>query len=994
MKFVDVPGEIEHEVLAAPSDIVDAPLPTGVRVWVRGTLYGWTPGVIRSGTSAHRHHVDLVGVGRNLVLAQDQFIIRWAQPLANPALAVAHGLTESPGYYEARSDLLEELVRQRRACRGIAAVLSAPIAHFQHQVDTAARVLADPVMRYLLADEVGLGKTIEAGLVARQLLIEDPTARVLVLCPENLVGQWQSELRDRLGLGAALATGMLVVRDHAAVRSESRLDQFALIIIDEAHNILPHITPGSNADWDLRSADGLLALSATPMRGDLSTFRRLLALVDPVAFDGVSQDAFLARLDEREQSAGDIQVLSARRASLRQKTFALESVVAAFPEDANVAEMAAECLSSDDAKDESWTILADYLREIHRLSRRMIRHRRDGEFTQAYTVAGRFATFIDLDDPGRIVADAFLDSYRRALTSPSADAAFAQAVERALASPRTLRDELANLLNANANAQDTGASSGHRPLFEMTIARLEMAGLDARLEAAIAVVKDRIGRGLKVVVASAFTQTAERFERMLTESTSRYSVFSHFASSTSAEKDASVARFLSRYGGSVLVADASMEEGRNLQQAHVLVNLDLPLDANRLDQRIGRLDRYVERPSPAEVVVFRESASDWGTAHLALLDEGIGVLDDSVSTVQRLLAATLSRIVGSLINDGADAFRMNAQGLRYSLEQERDSIDLLEEMESVTSAALFSDEAFAELLDYDSDVQNLRQALGRLTRGIGSLGLQWTESKDGIVTFAASTNTGLPADEEASVRRLLQPKAFERAPAIHTPDVLPFRIGDPLVDWLQRYLIADERGRASAIVRPVADIVAPMLWLHSEILIEFDSNQDTLGGHAARRRLGRRGEGHFPPLRIEIWTDPAGPAPELLVRDALEIPHSNVRDEVLRGRVWDPVLKAFPGWAHLCLESADAAREAVTASPQFVEAVEGALSAADADTKRRLAILEARSRRLPTPRERVSAAEELELERIAGEALRNGISHPLVRIVASGVCVLWPEEDF
>ncbi len=146
----------------------------------------------------------LVDVARSFLLYQDQFKIRWSRPLADAGVAVCQGLTEAPTFYEARSKSPSgELLLQRQLVRGLTAALSAPIRLFQHQVDTAARVLADPVLRYLLADEVGLGKTIEAGLVIRQVVIDDPAARVLVLTPESLRGQWQSELRERLGLGGA-----------------------------------------------------------------------------------------------------------------------------------------------------------------------------------------------------------------------------------------------------------------------------------------------------------------------------------------------------------------------------------------------------------------------------------------------------------------------------------------------------------------------------------------------------------------------------------------------------------------------------------------------------------------------------------------------------------------------------------------------------------------------------------------------------------------------
>lgn len=992
MRYIDIPGVAEHEVLVAESDIIRASLPRGTRVWVPGRPFGWHPGVVRSATSGHSYHVDLVGTPHSVVLPQDRFCIRWANPLRDPALAVAHGLTESPQFYEARSDLLTEFIKQRHVSRGLSAVLSAPINLYQHQLDTVARVLADPVMRYLLADEVGLGKTIEAGLVVRQMLIDDDDARVLILCPSDLVGQWKSELRIRLGLEEHLDRGSLLVREHEAVQNETGLSDYSLIVIDEAHGILPYVPIDSPVERALGDVEGLLALSATPMRGEISSFRRLLALVDPVAFADVSQRAFETRLAEREQSAGDIQVLSARRASLRQKGFALDSVLQELSDDGTVRELVQYCRESSDPTDASWTQLSDYLREVHRLSRRMIRHRRDGELAGSYSVAGRTPTIVDLNDPARPIADAFLETYRERWRDSDRDVVFARAVEWTLAGPRTLRDELVRALSNAAPGRNL--TEADRSLFEFTVARLELAGLETRFEAARKLALQHVNDGRKVVVASAFPQTASEFAVQVRPVIGHYKSFEHLESMSVDARDHAVAEFVNRVGGAVLVADASMEEGRNLQAAHVLINLDLPLDVNRLDQRIGRLDRYSVREGPAEVVVFTESDSEWLSAHVELLRRGIGVLDTSVSTVQRLLAAVLDHLIGSLLEQGADAFHMETSQLRDQLEAERDSIDLLEELESVTSASAFPDDALAELLEYESDVSSLRRAMKQLTFGAGSLALRPSESKEGVLTFGDASQLGMAADEQAAVETLLRPKAFERGAAMQSRGVAPLRIGDPLVDWLQRYLISDERGRASAVVRPVVGLSEPAFWLHSEFFIEFDEDRDSSQSEARRRRLRRRGESHFRPLQVETWTDPSGLVADPFLEEVLSRPFSETHDAVLRGKVWNAVIEAFPTWTRMCVDSADAAREVVANSRVLEDAITGADRDARSDLQRRVAILEARSRRLPSEQERIAATQDLDEERATGAALLAGIREPRLRIVASGACILWPKEDF
>lgn len=993
--YVDIPEVAEQEVLVAPADLIDRPIPNGTRVWVRGTPYGWHAGEIRRPATSGRYRIALVGVPREIVLHQDQFYVRWNRPLAYPTAAIQHGLTEAPVFHEARSELLSALVRQRQVSRGLSGVLSAPVRLYHHQIDTVARVLADPVVRYLLADEVGLGKTIEAGLVIRQMMLDDPHAEVLVLVPDTLVGQWRSELRDRLALGPELDERRLIVMSHDEVGHNLRVEHLSLVVVDEAHNILKKFPDGSVTHRALLDVPALLALSATPMRGDLRTFRRLLALVDPVAFGDITEASFVHRLNERERSARELQVLGSRRASARQKRSVVESLRTTFAGDPNIDDLAADCAELDESLAPAWTELAEYIRETYRLSRRMIRHRRDGDLTHGYTVAGRKPTYVELQDPARADVDEFLDLLRCELVAGRDDGLYFQAVLHALAGPQALSAFLHDRLGLPAHSPQTPPDSA-RALFEATAARLQIAGLRARLDAAVATVQQRVERGCKVVVSSSFTSVAKEFAERLIDQIDEFSVFQHYADSEAQARDDAVADFLAAGSGVVLVADCSMEEGRNLQEAEVLVNLDLPLDVSRLDQRIGRLDRYAVRPAAAEVVVFTEPSSPWVSSQIRLLVEGTGVFDTSVSTVQRMLTGVLDAVRGDLLARGVEALNLDVVALRGELDAERDDIELLEEMESVGAAVSFGTDAFAELLEYeDGDDEALRRAVKRLTLGTGALGIKPVESPEGVIRFGGAKEIGLPEDQVPALQSLLRaPKTYSRRVAAEGHAVAPFRIGDPLVDWLDEYLRVDERGRAYAVVRPVADLTTPTFWLHCEFLVEFDDAHLMWDG-AAQRRLARRGDGLFPPVRYETWTDPYGAAPNDLVRDTLDLPFDSSRDEVvLRGRIWKHVLEEFPAWAELIAQSADQARTLVTESADLAGRVDRSVRSAQVETRRRGSILRARSLRLPTEHEREAAQIEFESEQAAGAALIAGIEKPTIQVLSCGVCVLWPEENF
>ena len=174
------------------------------------------------------------------------------------------------------------LVRFNRQVGGLRALLASRIDLYPHQAFVAGTVILDPVRRYILADEVGLGKTIEAGIILHDLLSRRPDARVLVLTPGTLTRQWLCELHSSFG-GQVFKLADLHPIERVDLRRWSKVicstylalgdlgeDLVAvawdLVVVDEVHHLLsaPHL-------YELvmrlsRSARDLLLLSAVPVR--------------------------------------------------------------------------------------------------------------------------------------------------------------------------------------------------------------------------------------------------------------------------------------------------------------------------------------------------------------------------------------------------------------------------------------------------------------------------------------------------------------------------------------------------------------------------------------------------------------------------------------------------------------------------------------------------------------------------------------------------------
>jgi ATP-dependent helicase HepA len=222
--------------------------------------------------------------GRALAKHNDQYIVRFPnskdpqlvpegelftrcdRPLPDPTVFLAARITETPLWQEGRGKFVRAVIEQRGAAAGMTALLSAGIDLEPHQIEVVRRVLQDPVQRYLLADEVGLGKTIEAGVILRQYVLDRPHDHdVLVLVPAHLVRQWEGELEHRFRLGPLLG-GSVRVLPHGSPEADVA-DPPGLLVIDEAHQLSRGLgTPAFDTVRRL-AADPrvrLLLLSATP----------------------------------------------------------------------------------------------------------------------------------------------------------------------------------------------------------------------------------------------------------------------------------------------------------------------------------------------------------------------------------------------------------------------------------------------------------------------------------------------------------------------------------------------------------------------------------------------------------------------------------------------------------------------------------------------------------------------------------------------------------
>ena len=332
------------------------------------------------GQDLYRYTVEVPGKKPQLRSEAD---LRAPVPREGPAEHLASGRWGTPEDFHLRAEAVR-LDLERRA-DALGALFASRVYVMPHQVSVAHHVLAAPQPRFVLADEVGLGKTIEAGLVLSGLLHAGLVKRCLVVAPSHLTVQWLAELFHKFNLLFTLMDPDRARDDREAADAEAPEDEdspwarhplvitslewlsrsaqetkdaaqagWDLVIVDEAHHLRGE-RAYEVAQALARRTWGLILITATPLQLDPAEYHALLRLVDPAP--AATEDELRARLARQGDLSAQVRALLAGEAA------AAGRIAELFPGDPALRELRGPAL-------------LDHLAESYGLSSRLLRNRR------------------------------------------------------------------------------------------------------------------------------------------------------------------------------------------------------------------------------------------------------------------------------------------------------------------------------------------------------------------------------------------------------------------------------------------------------------------------------------------------------------------------------------------------------------------------------------------------------------------------------------------
>ncbi|NYG07750.1 ATP-dependent helicase HepA [Phycicoccus badiiscoriae] len=965
---------------------------------------------------------------------EERLYVRWSKPLADPVGFAEAGMLESPILAELRLPFLRSILQQRSATHGMSAVLSSCIELHSHQVETAWRVLQDPVQRYLLADEVGLGKTIEAGIIIRQMLLDKPQLRVQLILPPFLLEQWKRELTQKFRVHDFTRSRIRFSRDDDPASWEPS----DILVVDEAHNLARmsiSTDPALAARFErlhevALATPRLLLLSATPALHNEGAFLAMLKLLDPVVYADTTAGQLRSRLEAR---AGLGRVFLGLQPGLPGVLLngRLAEIETEFPDDNELAAIVGRAREAVAAQDKEQTAtliqaLRTHVAEVYRVHRRMLRTRRTTALEGTYRVSGRRSPEpVLLGSSSDDEVTEVLERWReQALAQAEGDPAAMTATGRAFSEAVSLTLDPSAL-----RAWSSNRAAGSIPHDERSaLRRLEedLSFTDRRRTVsrpfADALSELMTSRERAVVfcpTSDLGAEVADELEDLL----GAKSVFRHLSSEPSDQTERAVRRFEATRTGAVLVADSSAEEGRNLQFADVLVHLGLPESANRLEQRIGRCDRW--SPEGADewrsYVVSGDRADSYIGAWARILAEGFGIFENSVASLQQAVDDATDEAWGILLQRGLDGVDAAVTRVRELLDaeiervREQDALDSLETSTDDRSVyARISDaesgaQGFArvsdELLAANSAAGNLRfERIGNPIAGLGGYEsisrLPGKQAQIPLIPASRLVRDFLPLQGHRGT--------FVREVSLEREDVHLYRYGDQFIDAVSDFLWHDDRGRAFGMWRWLPD------WAHDDTPVyrfdyaveanplEAGTAKDprgalvTLSSGIDELALIRRADGIFPPIIVSVWMTAAAEELTSSVHlDALAAPYAKPRPSRIGGdyalnRV--RIAHAYElipavSWGKSWRTAEAAAQGLVRDRDDVSMAVDRANAIATRDATTRLSKLRLRAAR-SSGSELALLEEELRREEVIAHAMSAAMSAPTLRLDSTGIVVL------
>lgn len=997
-------------------------LPLKTRVYIQHED-GWKAGQIKAMhrariyESGNEYEIQFLH-GPTIRLHERHVFSRCWDAHDDPTLSLATRAVENQYWHERRHRFTASMLDQRAAASGLGSLLSSAIRFVPHQIEVARRVLEDPLQRYLLADEVGMGKTIEAGLIIRQFLLSaSEWQSVWVIAPQHLLAQWKKELRTKFYIDSFPNP----IRFFSPSEFGTLPDKPpALLVVDEAHHFVSNeIHP--DLQWAAESAPRLLLLSATPAIGRSETLLRLLRMIDPDCYSDISLDEFQTQIDHREAIGYFLRGLRAEASTILLKQ-RLRTLPSLFGHDADALLLGDNIAAAIEAADVDATrrlvnSLRSHVADVHRINQRLIRTRRRDAVEWAFRKRGpkpQDGGFPDLshvhctyvDDERALNTFDLFEQWRNET---------AAAIDQGCGSADEVTPWLHSLFEAFAISVDAFGevmaslpeavmSSDWKAEFQMVLGSGHST--DARCHQVAARIEDffhRVGSIARSATPriAVFGSNANDVRRCAEALSDRMGAQRVVLAAELRDTDDIASVFGANATANFLFCSPAEEEGLNLHFMDAIVHLDMPLSPIRVEQRIGRLDRFGRKVAHLEQqVILPALPAEYSCWHAwyEILANSFYIFNEPITDVLFSLEAVMSEIMRTLMLEGTLGLRNAVNRFQDRLREERDRLDNQHALDKILLEQQGQADTCGALMRVDDKDSEIRSAtIDWLVKCLGfqldgdpmkMFDVQWQEQRIQLPArpwgayFAKSLNTKL------TFQRYLALKEGLKSP----PQIV--RFGSQIMRRLERQCRWEDRGTAFATWRHLPQIEDD-LWLGFKLCYIVEARLPTGLLTEEHQSLRARMDTYLAPwlqtffvdAELQIVSDPH----RLQMLDRPYDEHTDI-SLVRRPQLFDHLMGRTQ-FEDLCRQVREHSEAWLRNNESYSLAIDSAVEKGRLDINRRIRRLNQRKKNRVSRGEPIESGLDREIE--LNEVLLAALPNPVVRLDAIGLIALSrlsPEE--
>lgn len=759
---------------------------------------------------------------------------------------------QNPSWYASRLNVSKNVHMISNSVYGFKELAGCRTFLMAHQITTIVRAFESRPIRYMLADEVGLGKTIEAASIIKILSSEKKHLRVLYIVPKALVHQWANELKYKFSIMASIgdakatyANHLIIALEDFDVTCEAFSEKWDFLLIDETHRLLYQKEKYEIILRLSKNIPNALFLSATPIQDRKEEYLRLLSLLKPEQYCGMTADDFSQMLEKQKSIQHPVNSIiremkeyaesedDSETQELKEDISERLSDLAEKLEDRHLSEMVSDICNHDENE---WKTSAElalyYISENYRVERNVIRNRRDDvqktfgirELQETFGKRELFNIAYEVKDSDDSYSEGNVYSTLLEYISWKISECEIKTkdvfllLQSMFSSPWALKDTVENLEIDDADllrkielwiaqADDELNQADYFLNDAPDEIKSRLLHVVDFIESNVRVTNDNNG---KVVIFSEFPLTLWKLGSVLKNRGFKCVTFT--ANMLQTELEDSVFEFQNNKDCRIILCDETGGEGRNFQNADWVIHVDLPWNANAIEQRIGRLDRLGRDQNHLKVNSAVFYGKDTIEEHLfRIWNDGLGLFQYSLSGLEIITAELNEKIADAIREDVYNGLENALPEIKELTEDTRDAVKDEQDYGSARIIYKPMSDTVKQMLAVYSCGESDPFRLSMLSWA-NQVGLKSRVVESGIEQFSASMFSARAAEQSfyippdwdryknTSITRregkILG--TFDRSLAIKSEDLIFYAPGDPVFDSIISNAINSERGRSTA----------------------------------------------------------------------------------------------------------------------------------------------------------------------------------------------------